>query len=357
MKPDADGSTVHRRFFHGLLLVVTLALAWVLWPYFSAVFWGVMLALLFHPVQRRLVSAFGQRPNLAAFVTLMIVLVLVIVPVILIAMRLVSDIGNVYDQIRSGQIDLAASYGQAVQLMPSWAQPVIEHFGLHDVAALQQRITDGATQISRFVGTQALWIGQNTFQFIVSLGVMLYLVFFLLRDGPAISRLIQRALPLDEAHKAHLLAKFTTVARATIKGNVAVAAVQGVLGGAIFAVLGIQSALLWGVVMAVLSLLPAVGASIVWAPAAVYFVVSDHLWKGVILIVFGVFVIGLVDNILRPILVGKDTRMPDWVVLISTLGGMSVLGINGFVIGPLVAALFMASWSLFAQEEDDNSRS
>ncbi|HTJ91504.1 MAG TPA: AI-2E family transporter, partial [Pararobbsia sp.] len=109
-----------------------------------------------------------------------------------------------------------------------------------------------------------------------------------------------------------------------------------------------------GVLMAFLSLLPAIGSAIVWAPVALYFFLTDHVAKGIILVVFCVFVIGFIDNLLRPILVGKDTRLPDWVVLISTLGGMAVLGINGFVIGPLIAALFIASWSLFAQEEDDN---
>jgi predicted PurR-regulated permease PerM len=178
---------------------------------------------------------------------------------------------------------------------------------------------------------------------------MLYMVFFLLRDGGEIGRRVRRALPLDEAHKNLLLAKFTTVVRATVKGNIAVALVQGALGGFIFSVVGIQGVVLWGALMAFLSLLPAIGASIVWVPAALYFLATGELGKCAILVVFCVGVIGLVDNLLRPILVGKDTKMPDWVVLISTLGGMALFGINGFVIGPLVAALFMASWDIFAR--------
>ncbi|CAJ3598162.1 PerM family permease [Burkholderia pseudomallei] len=201
------------------------------------------------------------------------------------------------------------------------------------------------------MAAQALSIGQNTFQFVVSFGVMLYLVFFLLRDGGEIGRRVRRALPLDEEHKQHLLTKFTTVVRATVKGNIAVAAVQGALGGLIFWILGIEGVILWGALMAFLSLLPAIGAGLVWVPAAGYFAVTGQIWKCVILVAFCVGVIGLVDNLLRPILVGKDTKMPDWVVLISTLGGMALFGINGFVIGPLVAALFMASWDIFARTE------
>jgi len=129
-----------------------------------------------------------------------------------------------------------------------------------------------------------------------------------------------------------------------------VALIQGMLGGAIFAVLGIPGALLWGVLMVLLSLLPAVGAGLVWAPVALYFMMSGEVTKAVVLTAFGVLVIGLVDNLLRPILVGKDTRMPDYLVLISTLGGLALFGLNGFVIGPLIAALFISTWSIFSGE-------
>ena len=133
-----------------------------------------------------------------------------------------------------------------------------------------------------------------------------------------------------------------------MKGNIVVAIVQGALGGLIFWVLGIHAPLLWAVLMAFLSLLPAVGTALVWLPVALYFLATGAHWQGLILIAYGVFVIGLVDNVLRPVLVGKDTRMPDYIVLIATLGGMAVFGPNGFVIGPLIAALFIAAWDLFA---------
>ncbi len=120
----------------------------------------------------------------------------------------------------------------------------------------------------------------------------------------------------------------------------------------IFAIFGISGALLWAVLMAFLSLLPAVGAGLIWGPVAIYFFMSGSVWQGIVLMLYGVLVIGLVDNILRPILVGKDTKMPDYIVLISTLGGLSLFGLNGFVIGPLVAALFISAWGLFTAGED-----
>jgi predicted PurR-regulated permease PerM len=159
-------------------------------------------------------------------------------------------------------------------------------------------------------------------------------------------------VPLSRKYKQRLFNNFTTVVRATVKGNVLVALVQGALGGLAFWFLGIQAPLLWAVVMAFLSLLPAVGAAIVWAPVAIYLLVSGSVWQGVALIVWGVVAIGLVDNVLRPILVGKDIKMPDYLVLISTLGGMELFGLNGFVIGPMIAALFIAVWDLFATAEE-----
>jgi predicted PurR-regulated permease PerM len=159
---------------------------------------------------------------------------------------------------------------------------------------------------------------------------------------------VRAAVPLSADRQRALFAKFAVVVRATVKGNIVVALLQGALGGLIFWLLGIHAPLLWGVLMAFLSLLPAVGAGLVWAPVALYFLATGAVWQGVVLIAYGVLVIGLVDNLLRPILVGKDTKMPDYVVLISTLGGIAVFGLNGFVIGPLIAAMFIAAWDLFA---------
>ncbi|MBC7941481.1 MAG: AI-2E family transporter, partial [Chitinophagaceae bacterium] len=143
--------------------------------------------------------------------------------------------------------------------------------------------------------------------------------------------------------------------RATVKGNLVVALVQGVLGGAAMALLGVSGALLLGAIMSFAALLPSVGAALVWAPVALYLLATGAVWKGVVLIVFGTLVIGLIDNILRPLLVGKDTKLPDWLVLITTIGGMALFGISGFVIGPVVAAMFVAVWGLVgkrAQRDD-----
>ena len=344
---------LHRKVFLSLLLVVTLAFGLILWPFFGAVFWGTVLAILFEPLHRQFLAGMPGRHNLSALLTLLISLVIVIFPLAVITAAVVQEVTAVYQSIRSGELDFGDYFQQVMDALPPWVANLLNRFELDNLWALQERLSTAAAQGSQLIATRALAIGQNTFEFVLSFGIMLYLLFFLLRDGRTLSRRIKAAIPLSDEQKSKLFSKFTTVIRATVKGNIVVAATQGALGGLIFWFLGIQSALVWGVVMAFLSLLPAIGAAFIWGPVAIYFLVTGAIWQGVTLIIFGVLVIGLVDNVLRPILVGKDTKMPDYVVLISTLGGLAVFGLNGFVIGPVIAALFIAAWDLFASREEE----
>jgi len=342
-----NDNSLHYRTFIILLVIVTLAFGRLLLPYYGAVFWGAILAISFMPLHRRLLAKLPGRPNLAAITTVLLCLVVVILPLILLAGSLLNEGTTMYRRIESGQLNLGAYFEQVMGALPPSLHQMLDHFGVADIFSLREKLSAGALQGSKFLASQAVNIGQNTFEFLIGLGIMLYLLFFLLRDGAGLARRIITLIPLSQEHKQLLILKFVTVVRATLKGNIVVAATQGALGGIIFWILGIEGALLWGVLMALLSLLPAVGAAIIWLPVAVYFLVTGAIWDGAILILYGVLVIGLVDNILRPLLVGKDTKMPDYVVLISTIGGLTTFGLNGFVIGPLITALFMAVWALF----------
>ena len=341
-------SPFENRVFLILLTLVTIAFGAILWQFHGAVFWGLVLAILFAPLHRKLLRRMPKSPNLAALATLSLCLVIVILPMALITVNLVQEATGIYDRLKSGQLNFGQYLQQIIAALPAWAASLLDRFNLTTLGDVQEKLSSFAVQASQFVATKALNIGQNTLEFVVGFGVMLYLLFFLLRDGAALATRIGHAIPLDAEHKHQLAGKFTTVIRATVKGNIVVAASQGALGGLIFWILGIQGPVLWGVAMAFLSLLPAVGAGLVWGPVALYFLATGAVWQGVVLTLYGIGVIGLVDNVLRPILVGKDTKMPDYVVLISTLGGMALFGLTGFVIGPAIAALFIASWDLFA---------
>ncbi|MDB5949649.1 MAG: family transporter [Massilia sp.] len=344
--PDLQAKT-----FILLLVLVTIGFGWILMPYFGAIFWGAVLAILFTPFHRLVLRKLGRRPVLAALVTLAICLVLVILPLTLIAISLAQEGTAMYQKVVSGEIDIPATLQKVFAALPSWVHDLMRQSGLDSLGTLQARLSDAAVKGSRFIATNVLNFGMNAFDFIVSFFVMLYLLFFLLMDGSVLASRIQRAIPLSSEHKKELFDKFTTVIRATVKGNFLVAAAQGAMGGLAFWMLGIQAPLLWGVVMAFLSLLPAVGAALVWGPVALYLFATGDLWKGAILTAFGVLVIGMIDNVLRPILVGKDIKMPDYLVLISTIGGMAIFGLNGFVLGPVVAALFLALWDIFSSQK------
>lgn len=332
-----------------LLIMVSIAFIWILLPFYGAVFWAVILGIVFAPMQRRLQSKFGWPRNVTSLFTLSICVVCAILPVIIISTLLVQEGAALYKSLESGELDIADYLARFKDALPPYFQHLLDRFGLGNLNGLRDKIVKSAMQGSEFFATQAFSFGQGTFQFLVSFSVMLYLLFFFLRDGPELVRKVRMAIPLADHQKRRLQLKFNRVVRATVKGNLLVAISQGALGGLIFWILGIPTVLPWAVLMAFLSLLPAVGAGIVWVPVAVYFLLSGAIWQGVVLALFGVFVIGLVDNFLRPILVGKDTKMPDYMVLVSTLGGLAVFGLNGFVIGPLIAALFMSCWALFVE--------
>lgn len=339
---------LHKRAFMFLLLAVTVGFGLVLWEYSVAIFWGIVLAIVFAPLHKRIAARIPQSPTLAALATLLLSLVVVILPLVLISISLVKETTAIYERIANGNISAGAYVEQVFNALPSWLTPWLEKLHLGSLTEMQEKLSNLALQASKLAASRAVGVGQNTLGFVIGFGVMLYLMFFLLRDGKTLVQRLWNATPLDTTHKHELAVKFITVIRATVKGNLVVAASQGALGGLIFWILGIQGAVLWAVVMAFLSLLPAVGAGLVWGPVAIYFLATGEVSKGLILATYGVVVIGLVDNVMRPLLVGKDTKMPDYVVLISTLGGMAVFGLTGFVLGPAIAALFMATWDIFA---------
>lgn len=349
MSEPTRGSAFQDKAFLVLLVAVSLAFAWILLPFYGAILWAVILALVFAPVQRWLGAILPGRRNLAALLTLLIIVGIVLIPLAFTGASIVSEATSLYDRLQSGELNLGRFLQRFLDALPGWASNMLAQLGVSDVNDIEQRLIALLKEGSQFFATQAVLVGQGTANVLLSVTIMLYLLFFLLRDGGAVAQKIMDVVPLAEEHKSALFEKFAVVVRAMIKGTILVAIVQGFLGGFIFWVLGIHAPVLWGVVMAFLSLLPAVGASIVWFPVAVYLLATGALLKGIVLMAFGAGVIGLVDNVLRPYLVGKDTALPDYVVLISTLGGIAIFGLNGFVVGPLIAAMFLAVWDISAR--------
>jgi predicted PurR-regulated permease PerM len=332
-----------------LVVLATIAFAWVLAPFYGAILWGLVVALLFNPLNLRLRKAMGQRRSLASAVTVLLVIVILIVPLILISASLGQQASDVYRRVQSGELDVVLYLQRILDVMPAWMREILNHFGLTDLAAARAKLTTALTQTSQLIAGRALGIGLGAFDFVIGLGVMLYLLFFLLRDGDSLLKRVKSAVPLRAEQKTLLLSRMSVVVRATVKGGVVVAVIQGMLGGLAFWVLGIPAPLLWAVVMAFLSLLPSIGAAIVWGPVALYLLAAGDIWQGLALMGYGVLVIGLADNLLRPFLVGKSTKIPDYIILLSTFGGIGIFGLNGFILGPLIASMFMVSWEIFRE--------
>ncbi len=337
--------------FKSLLFLVLLASALfvlILWPFFGAVCWSVFIAIVFWPMHQRLLHGSHNRPNMAAAASVTVIVLIVILPMTMLIASITDEASMFVAKLRSGEINIGVYFQRILAALPEWARGMLQRFGMGDLQLLQQKVMTTLGSSGQALTSRVVGIGQVTLDFVVAFFVMLYVLYFLFRDGDRLSQSIARSIPLHPQHTRRLLTQFATVVRATVKGNIVVALVQGALGAIAFWFLGLPGAVLWGTIMAVLSLLPAVGAVLVWGPVAAYFFFTGEVVKGVGLTVWGALVIGLVDNVLRPILVGRDTRMPDYLVLVATLGGIVVFGLNGFVIGPVIAAVFLVSWEMLA---------
>ncbi|CAG1010898.1 Putative transport protein [Rhizobiaceae bacterium] len=335
-----------------MLVAISVAFGWILWPFAGAILWAVLLSSIFSPLYRALLRWMPERRNLASSATVLLIAFLVVIPLTAVASALLQEVSGLAERFRSGELDLERSFLEFRSSLPNWAGNALDGFASSGLPALKERLATALTQGWQLIAQQALALGKVTVDFLLGVFVMLYLLFYLLRDGQQILAGIQRAIPLPPEQNRALASSFTATVRGVLKGDLVVALVQGVLGGLIFWILGIGAPILWGALMAVLSLLPVLGTSLVWAPAAVYLLLSGSVWKGLVLLVFGTLLISTIDNFLRPLLVGTDVKMPSYVVLISSLGGIAIFGVNGFVIGPLIAALFLALWEIFLQAGD-----
>jgi predicted PurR-regulated permease PerM len=341
-------STIQHTSFFILLGLVTVAFLALIRDFFQPLFWAAVFAILFRRLQVKSESWFGGRSSIAAILTMTIILVVVIVPFFLVAMAVAREAVAIYERISEGNSYLGDAFEYFQRSIPP-ISGYLERFGV-DLQRLQERLSGAAVAVSRFLASQMVNVGQLTAGFLIDFLLMLYILFFFLRDGDKIVAALIGALPFGDLREQRLFQRFAQVSRVTIKGTLVVGAVQGAIGGILFWILGIAAPVLWGVIMAILSLLPAVGTAIVWAPAAIILIVRGSVLKGVVLLLAGTLIIGLVDNILRPVLVGRGTRMPDFLVLIATLGGLTAFGISGFVLGPILAALFLAVWKIFSED-------
>lgn len=338
-----DPVKARRILFIALAGVVVALSFYLLKPFAFALFWAVVISGLFQPLYRRLQRK-RNRPSLNAAITLLLVLFLLILPAGILATLLVNESIELYNSIDA---DIANLEYKARDLADRLAaHPTTARLHLNS-DTLVERFTDVVKNLANIIFKSLTDLTQNTLLFLVKFAVMLYALFFFIRDG---DRMLQRAkqlFALGKDRESVLYERFVITARATLKVTFIIGGLQGCLGGILFYLVGIKGALTWGVVMVLTSIIPGVGCSIVWAPAGLLLLVTGHMWEGVVVLLAGLLVISMVDNLLRPILLGRDVQMHPLVIFLSTLGGIALFGISGFVIGPILASLLMSILDMY----------
>ena len=339
---------VETRAFLLVVLLTTVAFAWIVRDFLMPVFWAVVFAVVARPLYRRILRINGDRQSLAALLTTLVVVLVILIPLGLLGIAVTQQAIGLYQRISAGEVNVQEVVDFVDRGLPA-INDLLEDFGV-SVASIEDWLRNQAVGIGEWAAMHAVAIGQSTITLVVFFVLMLYFLFFFIRDAERILDWVIRALPLGDERERRLFAKFAEVSRATMKGTLVVAIVQGGIGGILFAIAGINAAIFWGVVMAVCSLLPVVGTALVWVPAAIILLATGAVWEGIMILAGGTLLVGMVDNFLRPVLVGYDTKMPDYLVLLTTLGGLALFGLTGVILGPLVGAMFLVVWEMMAEE-------
>lgn len=353
LQPHRTDELQHASFLI-ILAVVSLLMAVIVWPFAQPLLWAALAAIMFQPLYRWMLRKMGGRRNPAAIASLLVIFFAVLVPALWLGTLVVQEAVVLIAKLQEQPVDLAVAFDRVYGALPKMAQEAVDRSGWADMASMQARLQTLLSESAGMIASQAVSIGSGALNFLLAFGVGLYVMFFLLRDGERIGRTLLRTVPVERSISERLAERFLGIVRATIKGSGVVGLVQGALGGITFLIVGLDSALLFGVLMTVFALVPVIGAGAVYVPVGLWLLVTGAVWQGTFVLVVGFFVISSSDNVLRPILVGRDTGIPDWIILITTLGGISFLGFSGIVLGPLVAGLFLASWSILQEYRDED---
>lgn len=328
-------------FFGSLIVILAIAMLYLIRPFIYPIFWAAIIAILFYPFYKWILNVI-KSPGISSIFTLIAVVIVLFLPLTILASLLINESFNLYESAAEG------NWFSHVQNIDQWLinTPLAPY-----VESIKTNWTDyatrGAQAISFFLFDNLKEITQNSVGFVFRFFLMLYTLYFFLKDGPALLKKLMRLSPLGDDYETMLYQKFTSTTRATLKGTLLVGGIQGILAGLLFWAMGVNGALILGVLTIAFSIIPAMGSFVVWFPVGIITLALGSVWQGIIILIVGFLLISTIDNFLRPILIGKDIQMHPLLVLFSTLGGIFIFGISGFVIGPIIAALCMAVVSIY----------
>ena len=324
-----------------LLLIVTAISLYLCWrmvqPFLRVILWATVLVIVFYPAHRRLVQRIG-RPWLAALISCALVILIILVPVSLITLAVINELSGAVQAVQAG-------VNYVLDPNSRLSGPVLNFLGRYiDINQLRSEefLVERLRGLTGQLAGQTLGFIGGLVGAIIQTFFVIFTMYYFFRDGDNISRTVRDSLPLDREQADSIMSRTREVIDASVYGVITIAAIQGTLGGLAFWVLGIRSAIIWAVVMAFLSMVPMLGAFIVWVPAAIYLGLTGHWTKAIILTAWGTLVIGMIDNFLRPKLVGSRTRLHELLIFFSVLGGLNVFGVLGVVLGPVVLAITLS---------------
>jgi predicted PurR-regulated permease PerM len=342
---DLGADRFRKAFVLGLAAAISLAFFATIRVFLMALLLAAVLAGILSPLQRRLVPLLRGRASVAAALTILLVVILVVGPLstfLGVVTNQAFEVGHGLGPWVAERVEAERAGTGLLSRLPDALRPY--------QAQILERVGGVASELGRSVVDVLAAATRGTLRFLLLLVITLYASFFFLRDGVAIRERILSYTPLSAEEKERVVERFVSVSRATLKGILLIGSLQGALGGVAFAVAGIRGAAFWGTLMALCSMIPGVGTALVWIPTTFYLAAQGRARAAIGIALWFVLVVGMVDNFLRPRLVGKDTKLPDLLILISTLGGIFLYGPAGIVVGPLVAALFVTTWEIYGIE-------
>lgn len=334
-------------FFFILLAAATVLTLFVLKPFFIPFMIAVVLASLFYFIYQALLRILRGKEIISAIITCLIVALVILIPVLFVA----SLVGNeVYDLLTKTSVDNGSINNLITQVNSKLKTvPILQDIHLENYLS-----ADRAVGLIKSFSQNALLIIQKTYKglahFVFVVVITFFSLFYLLIDGKKLLKKIIKLSPLRDEYETRLIEKFNSIAKATIKGTILIALFQGLMSGILFWATGVSSPVILGILSSIASVIPSVGSALIWLPAGIIMIILGNVWQGITILFVGGLVISTIDNILKPKLVGKDTQMHPLLILFSTLGGIALFGIAGFIVGPIIISFFIVLWDIYATE-------
>jgi predicted PurR-regulated permease PerM len=328
-----------------LLGLVTLLFLYLLNPFYFPLFWAAVIAGIFQPLYRRINRRLNH-PSLSTMLIFLVIAVIILLPAGVVGTLVFNESLQLYGKLSPDPKNIDQGFQNIIGMITNNPLADLLHI---DKSVLIEKASEVLRSVTNYIFVNLTTLTQNTLGLLVQFAIMFYALFFFIRDGEKFLRTAMRILPLGLGREKLLYNRFVITARSTLKVTLIIGGIQGALGGIVFLITNIEGAVIWGLLMMIMAVVPVVGCSIIWGPAGILMLLNGQLWEGILILASGFLVISMVDNLMRPLLIGKDVEMHPLLIFLSTLGGIVLFGFSGFVIGPIITSMMLAIWDMYEE--------